>query len=243
MENQTHDTSSQKITIPGAIVIAGLFIAGAILFSNFAGKGMPNQAAVAGDTSSIDPVTASDHILGNPDAPIKIVEYSDTSCPFCKSFHPTMRAIMDEYGKNGDVAWVYRHYPLAQIHPKANREAQAMECAAELGGNDKFWAYTNRIYEITPAVTNSNPQGLDDAQLPLIAQYVGLDKTAFLECLNSGRTAKLVDQDFISGQKAGVTGTPFSYILIQDGTNVPIAGAQQYGDIKKAIDSLLSQAR
>ena len=70
-------------------------------------------------TSAVRPVNGEDHILGNPDAPVKLIEFSDFECPFCKRFHPTMKRLMDEYGEDGRVAWVYRHFPLDAIHSKA----------------------------------------------------------------------------------------------------------------------------
>jgi len=104
------------------------------------------------------PVSPDDHIVGNINAKIIIVEYSDLECPFCKVFHTTMRQVMEK--GNGDVAWVYRHYPIPQLHPKAFHEAEATECAWEQGGNEAFWKYTNRLFEITP----SN-NGLDESEL------------------------------------------------------------------------------
>lgn len=88
-----------------------------------------------------------DHILGNPDAEIIIVEYSDAECPFCKSFHLTLHQVVDQY--QGKVAWVYRHWPIPQLHPKAPKEAEAFECAGALGGNDMFWKYADKVLETT----------------------------------------------------------------------------------------------
>ena len=104
------------------------------------------------------PVSSDDHILGNVNAKIIIVEYSDLECPFCKMFHNTMHQVVEK--NNGDVAWIYRHYPIPQLHPKAFHEAEATECAWEQGGNSVFWKYTDKIFEITP----SN-NGLDEAKL------------------------------------------------------------------------------
>lgn len=103
------------------------------------------------------PISASDHILGNPNARIIILEYSDLECPFCKVFHATMHRVIKE---NADIAWVYRHYPIAQLHSKAFREAEATECAWEQGGNETFWKYTDKLFEVTP----SN-NGLEDSML------------------------------------------------------------------------------
>ena len=92
----------------------------------------------------------SDHIRGNPAAPVTLVEYSDFECPFCKRFHTTAKRLVDESG--GRVKWVYRHFPLDELHPvKARQEAVASECAAELGGNDAFWKFADRLYELTPS--------------------------------------------------------------------------------------------
>lgn len=123
-------------------------------------KGMI-ESALKGEKGAakinLDPVTEKDHIAGNPNAELLIVEYSDPECPFCKRFHETMMQVMNEYGKTDKVAWVYRHFPLDSIHSKARKEAEAIECAGELGGNDKFWEYLNKLEEITPANNQLDP--------------------------------------------------------------------------------------
>lgn len=225
----------QKLAVPLAIVVAGGMIAASLYFVNRqapAVGGTPQQPTVA---EYIRGVQADDHIRGNPNADIVIVEYSDTECPFCKQFHSTMQRIIDTYGTSGDVAWVYRHFPLEQLHPKAMKEAVALECAAELGGNDAFWKYTDRIYEITPA-----NNGLEESELPKIAAFVGLDTTAFTECLNSTRHNERIQRDIVEVAAAGGRGTPHS-IVIFDGEQLPIEGAQPFEVIKGMIDTLLSE--
>ncbi len=106
----------------------------------------------------VRPISPDEHILGNVNAKIIIVEYSDLECPFCKVFHTTMHQVVEK--NNGDVAWVYRHYPITQLHSKAFHEAEATECAWEQGGNETFWKYTDRIFEIT----QSNNR-LDESEL------------------------------------------------------------------------------
>lgn len=95
----------------------------------------------------IRPVTSTDHIVGNLNAKIVIVEYSDLDCPFCKVFHNTMHQVVKR--NNGDVAWVYRHYPISQLHPNAFKKAEETECAWEQKGNKAFWEYTDKIFGIT----------------------------------------------------------------------------------------------
>ena len=166
------EKENNLITVPAAILIAGIIIAGAVIYTKGAlteKKDSQNASAIKSSTINIDPVTIDDHIRGTPDAPITIVEFSDLECPFCKIFHGTMQKIMEEYGKTGKVAWVYRHFPLS-IHPKSPRESNASECAYEQGGNEKFWQYVDKVFSITP----SNNQ-LDPLELPIIAKDIGLD--------------------------------------------------------------------
>lgn len=237
---ESSQQSTYNITVPVAIVIAGVLIAGALYFTKSGEKNETVQKNSGQETADIalSPVTADDHILGNPNAPIVVVEYSDTECPFCKTFHVTMNKIMEEYGKNGKVAWVYRHFPLDSIHPKADKEAEGAECAAELGGNDAFWKYMNRVFEITPSNNN-----LDLAKLPEIAMELGLDKVRFETCLASGKYAEKVESQFQSGIAIGIRGTPHSIIITnKDGKKYPLEGAQPYVTVKTVIDAALIDA-
>lgn len=108
--------------------------------------------------TTVNPVTPNEHIKGNPNAEVFVIEYSDPECPFCKRFHETMKSVMQEYGDTGKVAWVYRHFPLDALHTKARKEAEAFECAAELGGNVKFWEYADKLFEITPSNDGLDPK-------------------------------------------------------------------------------------
>ncbi len=189
---------------------------------------------------AVKPVDSEDHILGDPGAPVILVEFSDFECPFCKRFHPTMKRLMNEYGKDGKVAWVYRHFPLDSLHSKARKEAQAAECANELGGNEAFWAYTDRLYEVTP----SNDR-LDLALLPQLAQEIGLDRAAFETCLEGdprgGKYAAHIEADVQDAIASGGTGTPFSLVIAPNGTTYPINGAQPYAALKSIIDLALKE--
>lgn len=227
------DTKS-IIAIPLAIVVAGGLIAGAIFMTN-------NSNAVIADPSSnvkeIKAVTGDDHILGNPNAELVVVEYSDTECPYCKNFHTTIRQIMQEHGSQGEVAWVYRHFPLDNLHKKARYEALATECVASIGGNNAFWNYLNRIFEITP----SN-DGLEAEELFTLAEEQGIDTTEFTACMNDGSLAAAVEDDYQSGLDANVRGTPYSFILVKGSqTVVPIDGAQPYSVVKNVITTLLEK--
>ena len=119
-----------------------------------------------------------------------------------------MHKVIDAYGKDGTVSWAYRHLPLDNLHKKARNEAQATECAAKLGGNEKFWSYIDRLME----VTTSNDT-LDPAKLPVIAKDVGLDQKAFVSCLSANDEAADIEADYQEAVNAGGNGTPFSIII------------------------------
>lgn len=176
---------------------------------------------------------SDEHILGDINtAKIIIVEYSDTECPFCKRFHETMHTIVND--TNGKVAWVYRHFPIEQLHSKAPHEAIATECAWEQGGNETFWTYTDEIYN----QTNSN-DSLPDNALTNIATTMGLDMAKFQACLDNETYKDKVDAQILSGQNIGIQGTPTSLIII-DGTVVDtIKGALPYANIMSQIKEYL----
>ena len=132
------------------------------------------------------------------------------------------------------MAWVYRHFPIASLHSKAPKEAEATECANELGGSEKFWQYINMVYD----TTNSN-NSLDPAELPKIAKAVGLDVKTFNTCLSSGKYAAKVEADYQDAIKAGGKGTPTSILISKDGTKTTVEGAQPYDQLKTVIDALL----
>ncbi len=225
--------SQNKLLVPFAIIVAGGLIAGAIYFGGGTSQLTTNNQQPITDTEiDIALVTEKDHIVGSRNADLVIVEYSDTECPFCKVFHNTMKEIVSTYGNK--VAWVYRHFPIVQLHSKAPHEAEATECAAEQGGNQAFWNYTNRIFEIT----NSN-NSLDPSELSKVATYVGLNQTAFNTCLSSGKYTEFIKKSVEEAVKAGARGTPYSVIITKDGKKVVINGAEPLVDVKVKIDALL----
>lgn len=230
---------SDKLTLPISIIIAGLLIGGGIYLNGRIENSKPptpNKVLSDNAKNSIRPIDANDHILGSPSSRVVVVEYSDTECPFCKQFHSTMLRIMKEYGNNEKIAWVYRHFPIAEIHSKSPKEAEALECAGELGGNPKFWEYTNKIYEVTPSNNN-----LDPKELTNIAKQVGLDSTKFDTCLSSGQYAPRVTLDANNAKEMGAIGTPYSVLIdTKTGDHYPIEGAFPYTQLKSAIDLILS---
>ena len=200
-----------KLSIPAAIVFAGLLIAFGIIISNKKVVAPTTNNEVKGININLKPVSAEDHILGKLDAPIIIVEYSDLECPFCKVFHRNMHEVMDKYGKDNKVAWIYRQFPIDSLHSKARKEAEATECANELGGNDGFWKFTDEVFE----TTNSN-NSLDLTVLPTIAKNVGLDVAKFNSCLSNGKYASKVQMEIEDAERSGAQGTPYSIMVMKN---------------------------
>lgn len=213
---------------------------GAAAAPSIAGVGDTGAAPAAAPTGPEGPtkeqlaampaVSADDHIKGSPDADVILVEYSDFECPFCARFHPTVQNIVDEY--DGQVAWVYRHYPLS-FHPQARPAAIASECVAQLYGNDAFWQYGDALFELT------NAGGLSSAALIDAVADIGYDSAAVETCLDNEETASIVDDHFSTGSAAGVSGTPGTIIVTADGPQELIPGALPEDAVKSLIDQYL----
>ncbi len=192
----------------------------------------PNAPVVPIDASTVKPVSSDDRIYGNANAKVTLIEYSDYECPFCKEFEPSMEQLMTDL--KGQVRWVYRQYPLS-FHQNAHKESEAALCVNEIGGNDKFWAFTQKIFQ----QTTSNGTGFALTALPGLAQSIGVDQKKFEDCYNAGKYASQVDQEEQTGVTAGVTGTPGTIVLDQSGHAELIRGAIDYTTLKSTVQSLL----
>lgn len=233
-------STKNSLAIPLSIVFGFALIAVAIYFSGMnktvapAAVGTDTNAGIT-TTANIPPVDDTDYIKGNPNAPILIVEYSDYDCPFCKAFHETMNRIIEEYGVTGKVAWVYRQFPIPQLHPNAPRISEAALCVGDLAGNDAFWTFSDLVFEERNTNEPTNVTRLDE-----FAETAGVDKAAFTACLESGRMKAVVTEDFNGGAAAGIQGTPQSFVLIGN-QQAPIEGAQPYEVVKQIVENLLGQ--
>ena len=241
--NEINSTSSptsngSSLAIPIAIVIGFGLIAASIYFGSSKNATTPlaeQPEQPTADLEALAPITEDDHIRGNPNASLVIVEYSDFDCPFCRNFHITMQKIMDDYGANGQVAWVYRHFPLSSLHPSAPYLAEASECVADLGGNEAFWTFADLVF-----MERGVNEMTDITRLPEFARTAGVDEVAFKECLDSDRMKAEVEADFNNATAVGARGTPHSIIVIGDEKIEITGGAQPYENVKQMIDSLLN---
>jgi len=255
MKNWSH------LLLPLAIIVAGAFVGYGLYHSGSSTLNSDSQKATVENSTAVDqqqvstssitvaPVTDADHILGNKDAKVVLVEYSDTECPYCKNFFSTLEQISSNYGTTSNLfAWVYRPFPVEQLHEKSEHEAEAAECANELGGSTAFWNYLDDVYENTP----SN-DGLDPSELNTFADDVGVDQTAFTSCLSSGKYADKISESVTAGFAAGGgSGTPYSVLLVRNGNQtetVPLMDSQgnslgslSYSAVKALIDTFVSDS-
>jgi protein-disulfide isomerase len=185
----------------------------------------PTAAVAEAPNGAVPVVTEDDHIQGDKNAPITIIEYTDYECPYCERFHLTMLQIMEEY--DGVVRWVTRDFPLS-FHPNAESAAIASECAGE---QDKFWEMGDALFE--------NRTRLGEDLYIEIATELGLNLNEFTTCYESDEVRAEVQAEAAAGAKAGVTGTPGSFIIDQNGNATPIKGALPFETVSSAIDSML----
>ena len=178
--------------------------------------------------AEVPAINDNDYILGNPDAPVTVIEYSDIQCPFCSRFHPNAQKVVDAY--KGQVRWVFRHFPLVSIHPNAEPAANAIECAGE---QDKFYEFINIMYE--------NQKSLSTDFYSQTAKKLGLNVKKFDDCVSSNKYIDKVREEAQGGLSAGVNGTPGSFVIGQDGGVTPIKGALPFESVKQTIDSVLKK--
>ena len=178
-------------------------------------------------------ITSRDHVRGSRFAEIALIEYGDLECPYCKSFQPTLQQMITVYQSR--VMWVYRHFPLI-MHANAQKEAEASECAYDQGGDEAFWTFINNIFD----KTGSNGTGFSLDQLYPLAVGIGLNGQKFQQCLDSGKYKKYVMEQESAGLKAGVSGTPGSFVVnLTTGQSQAIAGAVTFEQLKSVIDGML----
>ena len=159
---------------------------------------------------------------GDPKAPITIVEFSDFSCPFCLKAEASISAVMAQYP--GQVKLSYRDFPLRELHPNAERAAEAARCAGE---QDKFWEYHDQLFANQK---RQDPEGLMDD-----ARALNLDEPKFAACLSSGRYRQQIDQDVQMGSRAGIEATPGFYI-----NDTFVNGAQPPEVYERIVDQKLA---
>ncbi|HXV26863.1 MAG TPA: DsbA family protein [Candidatus Paceibacterota bacterium] len=228
--------NDMSFSVPVSIIAAGLMVAGSILYTGGSVGGPGTGTAALGDLPQEEQVvfdgdlTDNDPVIGNPDAPVTIVEFSDFQCPFCRSFfNDTYSLIKSEYIDTGKAKLVYRDFPL-QFHDAARPSALAAECANEQG---RFWEYHDKMF-LEQAKQGNGTVTYGNAELKRWAAEIGLNTGQFNQCLDSEKYGDEVDADFEAGQAAGVSGTPSFFV-----NGKLLVGAQPFSAFQQAIDAEL----
>lgn len=181
-----------------------------------------------------------DPVLGDKNAPITIIEFSDYECPFCKRhFDETFPQLVKEYVDKGKVKIVYRDFPLSFHDPMATKEAVAANCAQKQGGDTAYFKYHDEIF----TRTKSNGNGLSETDLTTIATDLGLNISSFNTCLSDPAQTDEVKKDIADGTAAGASGTP-TFVIGKTTSNGEIdgdlvVGAQPFAAFQAVIDPML----
>ena len=168
--------------------------------------------------ADVRPLRPTDHILGSPTAKVLIVEYSDFECSFCKDFHSTMHQVITTHGADASVAWVYRNFPIVELHANARKAAEAAECVALTAGNDAYWKFVDILFAHQPT---------DPAKYAEYAHASGANPEAVGTCeQNAAQTVDpVIDADTANAKLVGAVGTPYSLILAPGKAPIVIDGA------------------
>lgn len=221
----------------GFILLATCMFRGSCSFDSFAsqtnnGNGIavnndPSDSVAPLPTGTVPTVTDNDHIKGNKNAEVTLIEYSDFECPYCGAFTPTLDSVMAKY--KDQVRLVYRHFPLS-FHPNAEPAALASECAAEQG---KFWEFHDAMFK--------NQSALNEDFYKKLASDNKLNNKKFTDCLSSKKYQQKVQDQAAAGGAAGVNGTPGTFVIGKDGSATPITGAVPEATLSAAIDKALGK--
>lgn len=227
----------QKLLVPSAIVVAGVIIAGAIIYMKspaLPGKtpgvgGLQAPGVESGADSEALKIRPVDFVLGNPAAKVVLVEYGDFQCPFCgRFFKTTEQELKDSYVKDGTAAFVWRDF--AFLGEESFRAAEASRCAGEQG---KFWEYHDHLFNNQ---RGENEGAFADAILKRFAKDINLDQTKFNACFDAGKYSEAVKEQSNEGRNLGVNGTPATFV-----NGKLISGAVPFAVFQQAIEEELKK--
>lgn len=229
--------------LPFAIVLAGVLVAGAVLFKDQlvgrSAKGVGEDINVLGATVTPTPTPATNlqvsldnvPMLGEATASVTVVEFSDFQCPYCEQFfNMTLPQLKKEYVDTGKVKYYFKNFPLTSLHKNAAKAAEAALCAQD---QDGFWAYHDQLFA---QQSEWAEQASPSTAFARYATAVGLKSKDFASCLETDKHAARVSGEMSEGQTLGVTGTP-SFVI----NGRLLVGAYPFSEFKKIIDPLLGK--
>ncbi|PIQ77556.1 disulfide bond formation protein DsbA [Candidatus Peregrinibacteria bacterium CG11_big_fil_rev_8_21_14_0_20_46_8] len=176
-----------------------------------------------------------DAAIGDPDAPVTMIEFSDFQCPFCRKFYnESFQQLKTEYIDTGKVFFVYRDFPLA-FHDGATPAAKAAECARQQGGDAQYFKMHDKIFD-GQNLLGQGTVDIPEQDLQKYARELGLNMNTFASCYDSDSIAQEIQKDIADGKRAGVQGTP-GFVI----NNQLVEGAQPYEYFKNIIDAELTR--
>jgi len=216
-----------------ALVIIGGFVAfrdgSGTTTGNVITPTAPSQPTAPIQPSQVKVNIGDSPVLGDPDAPVTVVEFSDFQCPFCGRFYSdALASIKTQYIDTGKVKLVFKDFPLTSIHPMAQPAAEAARCVRKQEGDDAYWEYHGKIFE--------NQAALSTTTLKQWAKDSGYNIDS---CLDSGEMRSAVQQDLQEATAAGGQGTPYIVVIGSEGSTIPISGAQPFSVFQQAIETSL----
>ena len=230
------------------VLIAVVVIGTIFMFTD--GSNTGTNTIVQQPTQQPGKVSASvddDAFIGNEDAPVTIIEFSDYQCPFCRKFWvETLPSIKSEYIDTGKVKFVYRDFPLVSLHPQADKFAEAVECVRDIAGNDEaYFKMHDKIFEEQGLLDSGIKNGPVSKTVQFTiedvkqwAQELGYDISS---CLDSGKFRSEVQKDIADAQSAGIQGTP-GFIIMKTGEKegTPLKGAYPFSVFRQIIEAELA---
>lgn len=258
--NKLNSVTNPFLTTPIAIIIGSVIISFSILFNggviqikglSATKSGTTPTAALPGASSAptapeapSDPVKISvddDPVLGDKNAPVTIIEFSDYECPFCKRhFDQTLPELVKNYIDTGKAKLVFRDLPLSFHDPLATKQAIAANCAREQGTDETYFKIHDAIFK----ATTSNGSGMTMDQLYGLANTIGIDQAVFKSCIDTDKYKEEVAKDLADAGSIGASGTP-SFVIGKSTDSGEIegqllVGAQPFAAFKTIIDEKLS---
>lgn len=238
MQKIKHFFTTLHFTTPVAIIVAALILASShVVYGIIVSKGTQVSTVTMFAGRNLDD---SDFITGNTKSNVFVVEYSDTECPFCAQLSPTIKKLKETYASK--IGFVYRYFPLTQIHPHSFEESKAIYCVGKNLGASKREEYISNIFGYKYEKQN---MVFPDGEKELLAKNLGVDQQAFNTCMQSQESSDAINASIQDGITAGVQGTPASFVLIKNKKGYEVAafidGARPYEYFKAVIDDALSR--
>jgi protein-disulfide isomerase len=218
----------REYVVPAAIIFAGIIISFAIYAVRHHTADLSN-----GNPEAVRAVSSNDHVLGNPSAPVVFIEYADIDSEYSKTFQPVMDQLLQTYGATGNVAWVYRHFPLDPTSDSES-DAEAAECVASLGGTHDFFAFVDAVETAAPGDAQFSPADYDQ-----VVTSLGLASGSFDGCMTAHTYQKKVLADAQNAALIGATGSPYTILLIKGLKPEVISGAVPYETAKQIVDTAI----